>query len=222
MSVLSLSILSLLEADLTSYWYRPWDPWVEGPTSNDYVIVLSQRPIISKLFRVNTEARSCASRFYRVQLPCTYQCGDHAQENGTLYFNPELDILTISGFEYFVKFAHDIWVHDPRHVGLRNMALFDHRVRPMYTHEKKNNRLREVVSRLQRIMFPFMQEYSAEFRRVRFPGTNDTIPRLKPLFYRPIMPATPIFHRRPDRRPIQAELRQVFISSFNPQVKIHK
>lgn len=144
------------------------------------------------------------------------------EENGTLYFNPELDILMISGFEYFAKFAHDIWVHDPRHVGLLNMALRDHRVGPMYTHDKNNNHLREVVSRLRRVMFPFMQEQSAEFRRVRFPGTNDTIPRLKPLFYRPIMPATPVFDHRPDPRPIQEELRQVFIGALDPRVRIHE
>lgn len=204
---------------LICVYLDPPGDWGEGPTPKDYVVVLSQRQIISKLFRVNKESRSCASRFYRVQLPCIYEYWGHPEENGTLYFNPELDTLLISGIEYLVKFAHDLWVHDPRHVGLLNMALDDPEVRPLYTHEKTNDRLREVVSRLRRVMFPFMQIDSNKLRRVRLPVTKNG---LKPLFYRPIMSAAPIFHRQPDPRPIQAELRQVFVGARDPRVLIHE
>ncbi|RMJ18272.1 hypothetical protein CDV36_002046 [Fusarium kuroshium] len=215
----------------------PWNPWVHGPFPDDYAVFLSQRPIISKLFHVNRESRSCASRFYRVKLSCAYRHGDRVEENVTLYFNPEVDILAISGFQYFVEFAHDIWVHDPRHVGLLNMAMDfqsshlldieqrnyrkNWRMNRKKGHEKYQAQLREALSRLRQVWFTFMQEGSAELRRVRFRGTNDTIPRFKPLFYRPIMPAIPIFDRRPDPRPIQVELRQVFIGSLDPRRGIH-
>lgn len=201
------------------YTYRPL--WVK-PGPEDYVIVLIQRPAISKLFHVNAESRSCASRFYRVQLPCTYLCGDHVEENGILYLNPELDTVAIWGFEFLVKFAHKVWVHDPRRVGLLNMAMSEELFRPLNSREN-NNDLREVVSRLRRVWFMFMQDGSAKFRRTRFRGsTDDTISRLKPHFSPPIMPATSVFVRRPDPRPIQAELRRVYISEGDPRIWVDR
>ncbi|RSM14448.1 hypothetical protein CDV31_005465 [Fusarium ambrosium] len=199
------------------YWHR--FSWVK-PIPNNYVIYLFQRPNISKLFHVNAESRSCASRFYRVQLPCTYFCGGRVEENGTLYLNPELDTLAIWGYEHFIKFARDVWANDPKRVGLLNMAIPESRIWPMYTSQNKDH-LREVVSRLQRVWFISMQEESAKLRRTRFRGTDDTIWKLKPDFSQPIMPTTPAFDRRPDPRPIQAGLRQVYIGHPDPRILIH-
>ncbi|UPK94126.1 hypothetical protein LCI18_005061 [Fusarium solani-melongenae] len=200
--------------------YYHSDPWRNGVT-DDYVIFVSQRSTISKLFRVNAEARSCASRFYRVQLPCTYRYGDHMEGNGTLYINPELDTLAISSIEHFVKFAHDIWIHDPRRVGLLNMAMEQHLLYHIYK-QGNNSRLREVVSLIRQFWFMFMQKRSCRFRRTRFRGTDDTLSGLKPHFSRPIMAATPVFDRRPDPRPIQADLKQVYTGIWDPRRYIHQ
>jgi hypothetical protein len=100
---------------------------------------------LSKLFRVNSEAREVASRFYRVPIPCWLKLGETyagfptetvprpyarfpSERTGTLYFNPEYDFLHISS-EIWVKntlvdfLYHLRTTYDPHHVGLLNLAV---------------------------------------------------------------------------------------------------
>ncbi|KAM5346167.1 hypothetical protein ACJ41O_009172 [Fusarium nematophilum] len=79
----------------------------EAETNDGYSIVLKERRAISKLFRVNAESRHVVLCFYRVQLPCHYQWNGQLEENGTLYFNPELDTLQFRNTKYLAMFGHD-------------------------------------------------------------------------------------------------------------------
>ncbi|KAL2676533.1 hypothetical protein Neosp_010294 [[Neocosmospora] mangrovei] len=102
--------------DLTSHeaqseHIRPHTPWVQSDVAQNYLIT-SAWPAINKIFHINAESRSYATRFYRVQLPCRYVREDRVEEKGIFYFNPELDTLEIKGMQYFVKFAHDLWRRD--------------------------------------------------------------------------------------------------------------
>ncbi|KAM5383708.1 hypothetical protein ACJZ2D_001697 [Fusarium nematophilum] len=78
----------------------------EAETNDGYSIVLKERRAISKLFRVNAESRHVVLCFYRVQLPCHYQWNGQLEENGTLYFNPELDTLQFRNTKYLAMFGH--------------------------------------------------------------------------------------------------------------------
>ncbi|RSM04604.1 hypothetical protein CEP52_006767 [Fusarium oligoseptatum] len=84
--------------------------------------------MLSKLLRVNKEARGAALSFYRVHLPCWLTKGASRSDDlvsGTIYFNPEYDFLHIKqesmdmmDFFYDLKFKYD-----PQHIGIRNLAL---------------------------------------------------------------------------------------------------
>ncbi|KAF2671522.1 hypothetical protein BT63DRAFT_477992 [Microthyrium microscopicum] len=95
--------------------------------------------VLSKLFRVNREARWAALRFYRVHLACHLkQAGrndglEDVPKPITVHMNPEYDILSISwescryANEALVDFIYLLKVkHDPLHIGLVNLAVECH------------------------------------------------------------------------------------------------
>ncbi|RSL47752.1 hypothetical protein CEP54_013249 [Fusarium duplospermum] len=116
--------------------YKPYPTGDKTEKRKRYIIVLLGPFPISKLFRANQESRHMALRFYRVHMPCRYRW-KHVEKSGTLYFNPEFDIIKldpdsdafdwshslISRPNYFADFAHQLWLKDPRRVGLVNFAL---------------------------------------------------------------------------------------------------
>ncbi|KAF5012497.1 hypothetical protein FDECE_1450 [Fusarium decemcellulare] len=143
---LSLHRKRILHVDLT-FLRLLTEPWKWAP-------ILSQQNAISKLFRVNSESRYAALRFYRVHLPCEYQCRGRVEKNGTFYFNPELDIIEVTGWKKFAEFAHSLWVNDPRHVGLINLMLTRYDDFEGIIPEQTNMPLlRQTVSRLKHIIF---------------------------------------------------------------------
>ncbi|KAF5691058.1 hypothetical protein FGLOB1_14619 [Fusarium globosum] len=94
---------------------------VTAALRKEFGLFVDDKSAISKLFRVNTESRQAAKRFYRVHIPCTYmQPGLY--ERGTLYFRPELDTIRMGLTEGFGRFAHCVWAMDRLHVGLVNLA----------------------------------------------------------------------------------------------------
>ncbi|KAI0597523.1 hypothetical protein F4775DRAFT_593216 [Biscogniauxia sp. FL1348] len=106
----------------------------EEPDSHDknspYCAIVDGTPMRSKLLRVCVEARQQALAFYRVRIPCRFASGngfslDETTAPGTLYFNPEHDFLHVSQQTHeFARFVYDLRTrHDPRHVGLRNLAV---------------------------------------------------------------------------------------------------
>jgi hypothetical protein len=71
-----------------------------------------------------------ALRFYRVHIPCYFQTsegGTPRTAKSTLYVNPEYDFMFLRVDQppehTFVDFVHDFKAHDPKAVGLLNLAL---------------------------------------------------------------------------------------------------
>lgn len=91
-----------------------------------YQATVTSRQFLSVLFRVSHEARTAALHFYRVHIPCRCESGATQMET-TLYFNPEHDFLKITSKrptkKTLVGFLRDLKFHDPRNVGLLNLAM---------------------------------------------------------------------------------------------------
>lgn len=94
-----------------------------------YFTIVNGSHLLSKLLRVNKESREEALMFFRVHIPCSFRATKKGpMGHGTLHINPEWDFLHISaewppkdtlvGFLYHLK-----TIHDPRHVGLLNLAV---------------------------------------------------------------------------------------------------
>ncbi|KAJ3549495.1 hypothetical protein NM208_g473 [Fusarium decemcellulare] len=169
---LSLHRKRILHVDLTLLRPLP-EPWKWAP-------ILWQQNMISKFFRVNSESRYAALRFYRVHLPCEYQCNGRVEKNATFYFNPELDIIQITGWKMFGWFAHSLWVNDPRHVGLINLKLTSYDYLDVKHDQTNMPLLRQVVSRLERVIFGcsfflFQGEWDGSSKHV-WPCHYDSIP----------------------------------------------
>ncbi|KAL8938345.1 MAG: hypothetical protein Q9216_003946 [Gyalolechia sp. 2 TL-2023] len=96
-----------------------------------YRILLNGRQVLSKLLRVTRESRLAALTFYRAHLPCTFrshESGSATLKSGTLYINPEYDILRLSpGMpvkDTLVNFLYHLKItYDNKWVGLLNLAL---------------------------------------------------------------------------------------------------
>ena len=83
--------------------------------------------ILSKLLRVNREARQAALDFYHIHLPCQlYGRGTHSQRF-TVHLNATYDFLRLvapsPAHETFPRFLADLREHDAKHVGLLNLAI---------------------------------------------------------------------------------------------------
>ncbi|KAH7358533.1 hypothetical protein B0T11DRAFT_105161 [Plectosphaerella cucumerina] len=132
------------EDEMQSYTLPEYQAMLETRASlelsGNFFIVLMNRQEISKLFRVCAESRQAAQRFYRVQLPCYYKQRGNTATEGTFYFHPELDTLSISGQSYLPTFAHMLWEHDPRRVGLINLALPRGSGRPLTSFSRPKTR----------------------------------------------------------------------------------
>lgn len=102
-------------------------------TSNGerYFTIVDGSQFLSKLLRVNSESREEALIFFRVHLPCRFIGGatrEAPMGHGTLHFNPEWDFLHVSAErpakDTLVDFLYHLkTIHDPRHVGLLNLAV---------------------------------------------------------------------------------------------------
>lgn len=83
--------------------------------------------VLSKLLRVNSEARKAALEFYRVHLPCvlvSLESEKPPMQFGTLLFNPEHDILCFGRIASFAAFFSALVARDSRRVGLCNIAIY--------------------------------------------------------------------------------------------------
>ena len=104
-----------------------------------YFTIVNGTHLYSKYMRINQESRKEALKFHRVHLPCRFTTdgntfpergggAEGAKNHGTLHFNPEWDILHINAEwpaqDILIPFLHRLkTLHDPRHVGLVNLAL---------------------------------------------------------------------------------------------------
>ncbi|KAF5007213.1 hypothetical protein FDECE_6447 [Fusarium decemcellulare] len=200
-------------------------------TSTPYKVILTEFQPISKLAHVNSESREITSRFYRVQLPCRYRWDGKDDFDGIFYFNPELDTLEVRG-KLFADFAQDLWVRDPRHVGLINVALDEiqfiaqppdnfghHRKRDVY--KSGIDHLRQALSRLERVIFIYLGGLQRMF--IGEPRRSDGRSREMHL-YRPIMAAVPKFDRlsHDPRSLVKPTLDAVYLTNTDPRVTIRR
>lgn len=192
-----------------------------------YRAIVDGHQMLSKLMRVNNEARCAALSFYRVHIPCTLKhgiAGEEVMKPGTFYFNPEYDFLwiypgiwaknTLIDFVYHLKHTHD-----PRHVGLLNLALDTHSLNAtdlnLLEPSSLESELRETfVETITQLREVFFVEKVYAGRQIL--GLLSGIPTSETIFNRsfPIMATTPSFERlRRDPRSIAGDLRQVYVES---------
>ncbi|KAI8718215.1 2EXR domain-containing protein [Fusarium sp. LHS14.1] len=189
-----------------------------------YQILLKERHAISKLFRVTSESRRAALSFYRVHLPCRYEWFENAESNGTLYLCPELYILEIKtdGNRHkspkpFANFAHDVWAHDPRRIGLVNLSIpaKSHK-RELHLSEKtQSSLLRQVIRRLELVIFSQRRYVWQMCYPVTFahPGSRG----FKMNRSVPITSSVTRFDRLPtDPRTVKEELEKMHIGHYLP------
>ncbi|KAJ3580063.1 hypothetical protein NPX13_g508 [Xylaria arbuscula] len=112
-------------------------PCQDGPCA---IIVSRNRPVLSKLLRVNRDAREAALAFYRVHLPCRMVTKEGKSKlstvGGVIYINPEFDYIYLKPIEprEIVPFIHYIKsVKDPLGFGILNLV-----VRGLYDLESAN------------------------------------------------------------------------------------
>ncbi|KAH7008246.1 hypothetical protein EDB80DRAFT_763584 [Ilyonectria destructans] len=193
--------------------------------SETFLIVLRNRHEISKLLRVCSESRQAALRFYRVQVPCYYKQLGSPPIEGTFYFHPELDILDISGQNFFARFSHMLWAHDPRRVGLVNLGLAKSGPKGYYDklfkQKKDEDLLRQALSRLRCVIFG----YDGQLGR-GIPDISTTCGSFKKsqiLRSRPLQASVSKFQRLPrDPRSIETELKKVFMGFGDPRDQIYR
>ena len=96
-----------------------------------YFTVVDASQLLSKLLHVNKESRVEVLKFHRVHLPCRFRgrtIKEGSAGHGTLYFNPEWDILYISAEwpakDTLIAFIYRLkTIYDPRRIGLLNLAI---------------------------------------------------------------------------------------------------
>ncbi|KAF5011844.1 hypothetical protein FDECE_2076 [Fusarium decemcellulare] len=183
-------------------------------------IVLYGRQLISKLFHINSESRQVASSFYRVHLPCEYRWGGQVEANGTLYVNPELDTLEISGTQHLAHFARRVLAHDRCNVGLVNLALPAEQMRRRIDINQPYRHFRRILSRLERVTFV----YRGGLGRMSFAPGSRVFATENHEFHRsrPILASVPAFTRLSyDPRPIEADLKRVYMGPCDPRRAIY-
>lgn len=144
----SLKQYRIIEVTIQGSWpSEPGDPPLYSTTNalnkiisgRNYKACIMQRfQLFSKLLRINSESRQVALRFYRVHISCYLPISKKQDEiertektiKTVLYFNPEYDFINLkshernnSGDATFVHFLYDFKAHDPKNVGILNLAL---------------------------------------------------------------------------------------------------
>ncbi|KAJ4269806.1 hypothetical protein NW762_001475 [Fusarium torreyae] len=188
---------------------------LKNTTGQGYCIYLSERLAISKLFRVTSESRRVALAFYRVHLPCGYTFAPHHQRVGVLYLCPELDTICLRSWENLDKFAHDVWMADPRRIGLVNLCLS-----PAFWNEEskkpdvKGPHIRQSMARLERVVI--FEQFAGRVCRNSATGDfemNRTVP---------ILAAVPTFDRlASDPRLGDEDLREFYLDRTDPRKDFH-
>ncbi|KAI0381202.1 hypothetical protein F5Y04DRAFT_256004 [Hypomontagnella monticulosa] len=205
----------------------PFDPYMEGPSVEDLPVegpFVDGDKILSKLLRINREARQAALQFYRVHMPCTFTGGYREDRisisSGTLLLNPEFDILHVraisnNGTNILFDLTYSVKALDPLGIGILNMAfdvfdICDILNYPSFTDmttidPRKREALMTTIAQLNEVFFITRNEARHYIRET-------TINKIKLHRYRPIWSRIPTFDRLArDPRPIGDELHEVYI-----------
>ncbi|OTB09213.1 hypothetical protein M426DRAFT_316507 [Hypoxylon sp. CI-4A] len=188
-----------------------------------YNVVVGGYQTFSKLFRVSRESRDAAMGFYRVHLPCWLTNGATKSiilKPGTLFFNPEYDILHIDTNEdEVVDFLHYLkTAHDPRHVGLRNLAISPegifHDISPPDLNPLFRASFVDILWQLHEVYFVHLQAIN----RYRSTRLKDADQRFRSS---PIAPMALQFDRvEPDPRPIGEDFK--LFNNLDPSGPVHE
>ncbi|KAJ2987383.1 hypothetical protein NUW58_g4536 [Xylaria curta] len=173
--------------------------------------------LLSKLLRVNAEARNAALEFYRMRLPCVLMQpgkGGPRMRVDIFPFNPEYDILYFDAFLHFPDFVSAIIMHDSRRVGLCNIAISLSNVRSLQADDPnlyQRPTFIETASNL-REFYLMTATSSFEVKAVKERYTDGDESESP---YYPLMSGIPAFDILPhDPRPIGCELDRLFLG-FN-------
>jgi len=141
-------------------------------SQKNYRPVVEGYQTLSKLLRVNKDARAAALCFYRVHLPCWFTKGASRSDDlvsGTLYFNPEYDFLHVKQESMdMIEFFYDLkFKYDPQHIGIRNLALCRRtlgnnpgRLAPLpasNTNPEAMSAFKDIISQLREVFFVYVQ-----------------------------------------------------------------
>ncbi|KAI0456405.1 hypothetical protein F5B21DRAFT_467638 [Xylaria acuta] len=191
-----------------------------------YAIAANGSQLLSKLLRVNSEARQAALRFYRVHLPCRFELGDR-QGYGTLPFNPEFDILHIRlgrDIYDFADFLHDLRAYDPQDVGLLNLALDQDGVANLPGIDisglelASRAALTNTLANLREVYFLCLENAGRIYLGPR--GGIHTVTGFEIHRSRPIMSTIAAFDRlaQDPRDGMNRDLSRVFVGTFDPRL----
>lgn len=182
--------------------------------------------ILSKFLRVNSESREAALRFYRVHVPCRFKSGKSIKP-GTLFFNPEFDILEIHpGWRknIFAELVCGLKKFDPRGVGLLNLA-FDPNGSSALRYQTELSDMdplaRETflttMSQLHEVFFLCIENAGRMYHSWTS-GIHSMVDRIE--FHKscPVASKIPSFDRvARDPRPISEDLLNVFVGTSDPR-----
>ena len=188
-------------------------------------VIVSGHQVLSKLLRVNSEARQAALSFYRVHIPCQFfkPNREHVPTPVTFYFNPEYDMLRFifrsPATDAFIHFLYHLkHTYDPHGTGLLRLAvdivsLNDNDLR-IFDPSRFENDVREcVVDTLNQLQEVFFIEIVSIGRQIL--GYMNGINTSDNMFNRsfPILTATTLtFDRLPrDPRHIAKDLGQLYM-----------
>ncbi|KAI8630374.1 hypothetical protein F5Y19DRAFT_484244 [Xylariaceae sp. FL1651] len=190
-----------------------------------YHVTVNGSQLLSKLLRVSSEARQATLQFYRVHIPCRFEFGDR-QGYGTLFFNPEFDILHIHpGREIhdFVDFLHDLRAYDPLDIGLLNLALDHNGVINLSGIKMSDLELAsrvafmDTLANLRQVYFLCLENAGRIYLGPR--GGIPMVTGFEIHRSRPIMSAIPTFDRiaQDPRDGMTRDLSRVFVGTFDPR-----
>ncbi|RAK99189.1 2EXR domain-containing protein [Aspergillus ibericus CBS 121593] len=204
----------------------------QGATEK-YRVVINGRSVLSKLLHVNHESREAALEFYRVHIPCEFRVDSNTttpMPRGTFYFNPEYDILGIGARfpvrNTLLEFLHHLkHIHDPRRVGLLNLAMDinDLNANDLHTLDPTDGNISPPVRQsftetLMQLREVFFVEVARAGRQIV--GWHSGLLTSDTIFNRsfPIMATSTTFDRLPkDPREISDDLKHVFVGTFDPR-----
>ena len=189
-----------------------------------YSVVVDGYQVLSKLLRVNSEARGEALRFYRVHIPCHFRKASDIQSRetvpGVFHFNPEHDFLYLTSEppiqDTLIQFCCDLKrIHDPRRVGLLNIAVHGlygsdlYCLKPSDLATDVNTAFAETLAQLEEVFFVSTIRVGRMITGILSAGDitpyHDFINRSFP-----IMALAPTFERvHQDPRPIAEDLTNV-------------
>ena len=204
------------------------------PTSfqEPYCAHIDGHQVLPKYLRVNHESREETLRFYRVHLPCMLYTGQTSGKRnatpGMMYINPEDDYLYLS-FEWSVKntlfpFCCRIKnTHDPRHVGILNMAIDSNTLnsndlcllQPSDVNLEDLEKTREILWHLEEVFFVATPRAGRQVM-----GSMSGLPTGDTFWNRsmPIMARNSSFQRlEQDPRGIAEDLKKVHVGMSDPR-----